>query len=89
MVDHDHDRIKSHRRREISNEVNGELPKGEGDSRLDWEQRGNNRVRVSLVLLTDRTAGNEVLYEGGETRPPEVPFQDSFGMKDPHMSQER
>ena len=46
-------------------------------------------MHVSLVLLTDRTVGNEVLYEGGETRPPEVPFQDCFGMKDPHMSRER
>ena len=89
MVNHDHDRIKSRGRREISNEVNGELLKGERDGRLDWEQRGNNRVCVSLVLLTDRTAGNAVLYEGGETWPPEVPVQDCFGMKDPHMSRER
>ena len=56
MVDHDHDRIKSCRRREISDEVNGELPKGERDVRLDREQRRHNRVGVSLVLLTDRTA---------------------------------
>ena len=37
MVNHDHDGIKSCRRREIRNEVNGELLKGERDSRLDWE----------------------------------------------------
>ena len=74
MVNHDHDRIKSHRRREISDEVNRELPKGERDVGLDREQRGYNRVGVSLVLLTDRTAGDEVLHEGGETWPPEVPF---------------
>ena len=43
-------------------------------------------MHVSLVLLTDRTAGDEVLYEGGETWPPEVPFQDYLGMKDPHMT---
>ena len=89
MVNHDRDRIKSCRRREISDEVNRELPKWERDSRLDWEQRGNNRVCVSLVLLTDRTAGDEVLDQGGETRLPEVPFQDCFGTKDHHMSQER
>ena len=89
MVDHDHDRIKSLRRREIGDEVNGELSKGERDIGFDWEQRGHNRVGVSLVLLTDRTTGNEVLYEGRETRPPEVPFQDCFGVKDPHMSRER
>ena len=37
MVDHDHDRIKSRRRREISDEVNGELFKGERDTGLDRE----------------------------------------------------
>ena len=89
MVDHDHDRIKSRRRREIGDEVNGELPKGERDVGLDWEQRRHNRVGVSLVLLTDRIAGDEVLHKGGETRPPEVLFQDCFGTKDPHMSRER
>ena len=89
MVDHNHDRIKSHRRREISDEVNGELPKGERDIRFDREQRRHNRACVSLVLLTDRAAGDEVLHKGGETRPPEVLFQDCFGTKDPHMSQER
>ena len=89
MVDHDHDRIKSCRRREISDEVNGELFKGERDVGLDWEQRGYNRVGVSLVLLADRTAGDEVLYEGVETQPPEVLPQDCFGTKDSHMSQER
>ena len=89
MVDHNHDRIKSCRRREIGDEVNRELPKGERDVRLDWEQRRYNGVCVSLVLLTDRTAGDEVFHEGRETQPPEVPFQDCFGMKDPHMSQER
>ena len=85
MVDHDHNRIKSHRRREIGDEVNRELLKGERDVGLDWEQRGYNKVGVGLVLLTDRTASNEVLHEGGETRPPEVSFQDCFGTKDSHM----
>ena len=86
MVDHNHDRIKSHRRREIGDEVNGELSKGERDVGRDWEQRGGNRVGVSLVLLTDRTASDEVFHEGGETWPPEVPFQNCLGAKDPHMS---
>ena len=44
---------------------------------------------VSLVLLTDGAAGDKVLHEGGETQPPEIPFQDSLGMKDTHMSQQR
>ena len=83
MVDHDHDRVKFRRRREISDEVNGELSKGERDVGFDWEQRGRNRVGVSLVLLADRTAGDEVFHEGGETWPPVVPFQECFGMKNP------
>ena len=89
MVDHNHDRIKPHQRREISDEVNRELSKGERDVGLDQEQRRYNRVGVSLVLLTDRTASDKVLHEGGETRPPEVLFQDCFHTKDSHMSRER
>ena len=37
MVDHDHDRVKSGRGREISDEVNRELFKGERDRGLDRE----------------------------------------------------
>ena len=37
MVDHDHDRIKSRRRREVGDEVNRELLKGERDIGLDRE----------------------------------------------------
>ena len=37
MVDHDHDRIKSSRRREVGDEVNRELFKGERDSGFDRE----------------------------------------------------
>ena len=37
MVDHDHDRIKSHRRREVGDEVDGQLFKREDGSGLDGE----------------------------------------------------
>ena len=43
---------------------------------------------VSLVLLTNGTASDEVFDEGGKTRPPEIPFQDGLGSKDPHMPQQ-
>ena len=89
MVDHDHDRIKAPRRRKISDEVNGELLEGESDSGLDREQRGHNRVHVGLVLLADGAAGNKVFHEGGEAWPPEIPFQDCFGAKDTHVTQQR
>ena len=86
MVDHDHDRIKALRRREISDEVNGELLKRESDSGLDQEQRRYNRVGVGLVLLADGTAGDKVFHEGGEAWPPEIPFQDCLGVKDTHVT---
>ena len=89
MVDHDHDRIKTHRRREIGDEVNGQLFKWESDIGLYWEQRGHNRVCVGLVLLANRAAGDEVLHKDGETQPPEIPFQDRFGMKDTHVTHQR
>ena len=74
MVDHDHDRIESHRRREIGDEVNRQLSEGERDVGFNGEQRGCNGVGVCLILLANRTAGDEVFHKGGETRPPEVPF---------------
>ena len=46
-------------------------------------------MSVGLILLTNRTAGNEVFHKRGESWPPEILLQDSLGMKDPHMSQER
>ena len=89
MVNHDHDRIKAHRRREISDEVNGELLKGESDNGLDREQRRHNRVHVGLVLLANGAAGDKVFHEGGEAWPPEIPFQDRFGAKDTHVTRQR
>ena len=37
MIDHDHDRIKSHGRRKVGDEVNRELLKGERYNGLDRE----------------------------------------------------
>ena len=76
MVDHDHDRIKSSRRREVGDEVNGQLFKRKSGRGFDRYERGHNRVCVGLVLLADGAAGDKVLHEGGETWPPEIPFQD-------------
>ena len=89
MVDHDHDRIKPRRRREISDEVHGQLLKGESDLGPDGKERRDSQVCVGLILLTDGATSNEVLYEGGKAQPPEILFQDGLGMKDPHMTQER
>ena len=89
MVNHDHDRIKPRRRREVSNEVNRQLFKREGDIRLDWEQRWDNRVCVGLVLLANGAPSDKVLDEGGETWPPEISFQDCLGMEDTHVTGQR
>ena len=43
---------------------------------------------VSLMLLTDRAAGNEIFDEGGETWPPKVLFKDGFGMENTHVARE-
>ena len=86
MVDHDHDRIKASRGRKVGDEVNRELFKGERYSGCDREQRRHNGVSVGLVLLANRTARDEVLYKGGETRPPKISFQNRFSAKDTHVS---
>ena len=63
MVDHDHDRIKSRRRREVGDEVNRELFKGERDSGLDREQRGHDGVSIGLVLLANGTTSDKVFHK--------------------------
>ena len=87
MVDHNHDRIKSRGKREVSDEVNGHLFKRESGSGLDRHEGRYNRVCIGLVLLADRAASDKVLHESGEARPPEIPFQDCFGAKNTHMTQ--
>ena len=89
MVDHDHDRIKSSRRREVGDEVNGQLFKRESGSGLDRQEKRYNRVCVGLVLLADGAASNKVLHKGGEAWPPEIPFQYCFGAKNTHMTRQR
>ena len=44
---------------------------------------------VNLVLLANSTASDEVFDKGGKTRPPEVVFEDQFGVENSHVSQER
>ena len=44
---------------------------------------------VDLVLLANGATSDKVLHEGGETRPPEVMFQDHLGMEDSHVTGQR
>ena len=43
-------------------------------------------MSVGLVLLTDGAASDKVLHKGGEARPPEIPFENRFGVKDTHVT---
>ena len=89
MVDHNHDRVKPRGRREVGDEVDRELFKGESDGGFDQEERGHNGVRIGFVLLADGTASDKVFDKGGEARPPEIPFQNCLGTKDTHMTSQR
>ena len=89
MVDHNHDRIKPRRRREVGDVVNGELLKGESDSGFDREERGYDGVRIGFVLLANGTASDKVFDKGGEAWPPEIPFQNCLGAKDTHVTRQR
>ena len=44
---------------------------------------------IGLVLLANGATSDKVLYEGGETRPPEIPFQECLGMEDSHVTGQR
>ena len=86
MVDHNHNRIKPGRKREISDEIDRELLEGERDSGRDWTQRRNSRMSVDLVLLANSTTHDEMLDKGGKAQPPEIMFKDRLGVKDPHVA---
>ena len=46
-------------------------------------------MSIGLVLLADRATGDEVFDKCGEARPPEIPFQNSLGSKDTHVTRQR
>ena len=86
MVDHNHNRIKSRGKREISDEINRKLFEGERDSGRDWTERGNGRMSVDLVLLANSTTHNEMFDKGGKAWLPEIAFKDRLGVEDPHVA---
>ena len=64
MVNHDQQRIKTIRKGQASNQVDGELLKGVGTG--GW-QRGKSRddwVSIHLHLLTEGATSNEVMNKG-------------------------
>ena len=81
MVDYNHKRIIFSRYGEVSDEVNGDL--FEWEERFGWDrvEGGYDQVSVYFVLLADGTTGNKVVYESGESQPPEVLFNEGLGLK--------
>ena len=86
VVDHDHQEIMAGRWGEIGDEVNGELPEWEGQGRGDGRQGRTCGMMVYFVLLAHGTAQDKGIDKGGQTRPPEVTFNDGLGAETPCMS---
>jgi hypothetical protein len=51
MVYHDHDRVKTSRRRKISDEIDRKKSEGYSCSRGDWNEGWSHRVRIRFHLL--------------------------------------
>ena len=45
-------------------------------------------MHVGLVLLASGAASDKVFHKGREAQPPEILFQDHFGMKNTHMTRQ-
>ena len=86
VVNHDHQGIMAGRQGEISDGVNGELPEWEGRGRGDGRQGRTCGMMVYLVLLACGAARDKGIDKGGQTRPPEVTFDDGPGAETPCMS---
>ena len=86
VVDHDHQGIMASRWGEIGDEVNRELLEWEGRRRGDGRQGRTCGMMVHLVLLAHGTARDKGIDKEGQTRPPEVTFDDGLGAKMPCMS---
>ena len=86
MVYYDHNRVMAVRGRKISDEVNRELFKGEGDRGGDGHKWRNSWMGVDFVLLIEGTSVNEVFYKGRETGSPKVMFKDSLGVENTHVT---
>ena len=81
VVDHNHNGVHSAYFREISNKVYGELLKRKGCRRCDGVQWRANWVCVHLVLLAYGTSFDELVDIGSQARPPEISFQEGFGVE--------
>ena len=79
MVNHDHERVVSMRKGQISDEVDGQLFERQGRRRFDRGEWWGDRVCADLVLLANGTTGDKVVDEDRESWPPKVAFDDGLG----------
>ena len=73
---------------QISDEVDGELLKGERGRRLNGGEWRGDRVCASLVLLADGATGDKVVDKHRESQPPEITFNNGLGAKTSKVARE-
>ena len=72
MVDHDQKGIKTVGKREVGDEITGDLLEGARAGGRDREEWGVRRVGVDLVLLARGAAVDITSDVGGKARPPKL-----------------
>jgi hypothetical protein len=81
MVDHNHDRVETPRRREIGNEVNRQEHEGDCRGGRDGDERQCHRVYIGFHLLAKGATVNIFMDIGTKAWPPEVMFDEFFHFK--------
>ena len=72
MVDHDQKGIKTIRKREVGDEITGDLLEGAGAGGRNGEERGSGWMGVDLVLLARCAAADITADVRGEAWPPKL-----------------
>ena len=70
----------------VCDEVYRELFEWHGGGGWDGSEWGVSRVVIDFVLLAYGTSSNETVDKRGQSRPPEVTFQECFGVESSSMS---
>jgi hypothetical protein len=86
MVDHDHDRVKPKREREIGNQVHRDLLEWAGGHGGKGSQGGRGGVGIHLVRLADGTAHDKTMDKHVQLRPPKVPGHEVLGPENAAMT---
>ena len=89
VVDHDHNGVHPMYFGEIRDKVHRKLFKGKEGCRSDGVQWWTDRMGVHLVLLAHGASFDEFVYVDSQAGPPEVVFEEGFGMELACMSESR